>query len=80
MECIYQRSYTPLCKVHQVRGPPKYADDSTAYHPIMKTDIEILSSTKQASNISILDDCLQQAADFATEWCNTNSMLINATK
>ena len=58
----------------------KYADDSTAYHPIMKTDIEILSSTKQASNISIRDDCLQQAADYATEWCNANSMLINATK
>ena len=58
----------------------KYADGSTAYHPIMKTDVEILYSTKKASNISIRDDCLQQAADYATEWCNANSMLINATK
>ena len=58
----------------------KYADDSTVYHPIFTDDAVISNSTSQTATVLLPNNPLQEAADYATSWCEQNCMLLNASK
>ena len=58
----------------------KYADDTTIYNTIQKTDVTISESTARKATISFIENPLQCAATYAANWCDTNEMLLNTTK
>ena len=58
----------------------KYADDTTLYSTVSRNDINITEKAGRTRRIDIDPNPMQLAADKATEWCNTNQQIINATK
>ena len=58
----------------------KYADDTTVYNIIRKSDVTVTQSTSRSASISFASNPLQTAATYASTWCKDNSMLLNATK
>ena len=58
----------------------KYADDTTLYNAVQSSDINITSSDAQHATISFIDNPLQFAANFASNWCEENSMTLNTAK
>ena len=58
----------------------KYADDTTIYNTIQKTDVTISESTARKATISFIGNPLQCSATYAANWCDTNEMLLNTTK
>ena len=58
----------------------KYADDSTIYSSINKSDVNITNASSHKATVSMSTDPLQDAANYATSWCDQNSMLLNASK
>lgn len=60
----------------------KYADDTTIYHTISKSDrcTTITNSTSHKARIPMTRNPLRAAAVYAVEWCYENSMLLNSAK
>ena len=58
----------------------KYADDSTVNHSIHKVDAAVTNLTKLRFYVTLNADPLQEAADYAFTCCESNNMLLNATK
>ena len=62
----------------------KHADNSTLYSVLSKSETKATHSTPRSVTLSIpSDNKLQQAANYAVDWCDTNkmilSMLLNGT-
>ena len=58
----------------------KYADDTTLYSKVLKSDIEVLENSGRNRLISIPDNDMQHAADRAVEWSQGNKQRLNASK
>ena len=58
----------------------KYADDTTLYNIVKAQDIFITNSTPQSATIEFARNPLQEGANFASNWCNKNAMLLNTAK
>lgn len=58
----------------------KYADDTTIYNIIKKDEVTISKSTPRSVSFSFPSNPLQNAGNYASEWCDQNSMLLNAAK
>ena len=58
-----------------------YADDSALYSVLSKSKTTATHSTLHSVTSSIpSDNQLQQAANYAVDWCDTNRMLLDASK
>ena len=58
----------------------KYADNTMLYNIVKAQDIFITNSTPQSANIEFARNPLQEGANFASNWCNENAMLLNTAK
>jgi hypothetical protein len=58
----------------------KYADDTTIYTAISSADALVSNTTAHKATVSLHSNILQKAADYASQWCNDNFMLLNASK
>ena len=58
----------------------KYADDTTLYHPLSKSNCLITDSTAHRATVSISDNHLQRALDYTTQYCTDNFLLLNVNK
>ena len=58
----------------------KYADDTTLYHSLRTNEVSISDSTASRCTISLTHNPLQDAANYTSNWCRENKMLLNTTK
>lgn len=59
----------------------KYADDTTLYNAIKCSDVEISASTSTKATITFHHaNPIQVAAEYSSQWCLHNSMLLNTAK
>ena len=61
-------------------GHIKYADDTTIYNIVDKQGVNISESTARKATISFTENPLQHAAQYASDWCIDNSMILNTAK
>ena len=61
-------------------GHIKYADDTTIYNIVDKQGVNISESTARKATISFTENPLQHAAQYASDWCMDNSMILNTAK
>ena len=58
----------------------KYADDTTIYNTVSRSDVTITNSNAHKATIVFSSNPLQDAAFYAASWCDANSMLLNTAK
>mgnify|MGYP001791155894 FL=1 len=58
----------------------KYADDTTLYGAIHKSQVEISESSKSHAVLRLCDSPLQHATSYVKSWSDQNGMILNASK
>ena len=58
----------------------KYADDTTIYSSVKKSDVDVVSRNKRDRIINVCHNSLQNSTNSVVQWCNANHQSINAAK
>ena len=61
-------------------GRIKYAEDTTIYNIVDKQGVNISELMARKATISFAENHLQHAAQYPSDWCIDNSMILNTAK